>query len=218
MKFKYLDYPADGIVLDKERNPVNARVIRHLIYAGAFDNCNKVGSVCERYGLLKQAANILGFEISPKEVPEGMEDKHYFWSQQQITLAGFGCVDYLRIWNCLEKPQSANNVPFLEFSRLDNRCLEVTRAAMVGTILEVTDKTYKSRQDNSTKHFGKIKLQQNNDIAELTIWDNSWAENKHLFVGKEGTIIAAVVAVKWSDYSEKNQFQLNRNSFIIDIK
>ena len=101
---------------------------------------------------------------------------------------------------------------------LDNRCLEVTRAAMVGTILEVTDKTYKSRQDNSTKHFGKIKLQQNNDIAELTIWDNSWAENKHLFVGKEGTIIAAVVAVKWSDYSEKNQFQLNRNSFIIDIK
>lgn len=218
VKFKNWDDPADGVVLDEERNPVDARVIRHLIYAGAFDNCNHVGSVCERYGLLKQAANMLGFDINPKEVPEGMEDKHYFWSQQQITLAGIGRVDYQRIWENLERPQSAKSVPFLEFSRLDNRCLEVTRAAMVGTILEVTDKTYKSRQDNSTKHFGKIKLQQNTDIAELTIWDSAWTENKELFWHKEGAIIAAVVAVKWSDYSEKNQFQLNRNSFVTAVK
>lgn len=218
VKFKNWDDPADGIVLDNEKNPVNARVIRNLIYAGAFDNCNNVGSVCERYGLLQQAATILGFTIDPKEVPEGMENKHYFWSQQQISLAGVGSVDYRRIWNNLEKPNSAKSITFLEFDRLDDRCLEVKRAAIVGTIIEVADKTYKSKQDNTTKHFGKIKLQQNTQIAELVMWDAAWSENKQLFWHKEGTIIAAIVNVKYSDYNERNEFQFNKGSFIAEVK
>ena len=218
VKFKNWDDPADGYTLDDEKNPVNARIIRHLIYAGAFDNCDHVGSVCERYGLLKKAAEMLGFEINPNEVPEGMENKHYFWSQQQIALAGVGSVDYKRIWNDLEKPVSAKNTPFLEFSELDSRYLTITKAAIVGTIMEVSEKKYKSRRDGTTKRFGKIKLQQNTDVAELIMWDNSWSEHKELFVNNEGRIIAAVVAVKWSDYSERNGLQLNRGAFITDIK
>ena len=189
-----------------------------MIYAGAFDNCDHVGSVCERYRLLKKAAEMLGFEINPNEVPEGMENKHYFWSQQQIALAGVGSVDYKRIWNDLEKPVSAKNTPFLEFSELDSRYLTITKAAIVGTIMEVSEKKYKSRRDGTTKRFGKIKLQQNTDVAELIMWDNSWSEHKELFVNNEGRIIAAVVAVKWSDYSERNGLQLNRGAFITDIK
>lgn len=218
IKFKNWDDPADGVKLDEEKNPVNARVIRNLIYAGAFDNCNHVGSVCERYGLLKQAATMLGFAINPKEVPEGMENKHYFWSQQQITLAGVGNVDYQRIWNNLDRPASAKSVKFLEFSKLDSDFLDVKRAAIVGTIVEVVDKTYKSRQDNMTKHFGKIKLQQNTDMAELVMWDAAWSECKHMFLKREGAIIAAVVAVKYSDYNGRNEFQYNKGSFIAEIK
>lgn len=218
IKFKNWDDPADGVKLDEEKNPVNARVIRNLIYAGAFDNCNHVGSVCERYGLLKQAATMLGFAINPKEVPEGMENKHYFWSQQQITLAGVGNVDYQRIWNNLDRPASAKSVKFLEFSKLDSDFLDIKRAAIVGTIAEVVDKTYKSRQDNMTKHFGKIKLQQNTDMAELVIWDAAWSECKQMFLKREGAIIAAVVAVKYSDYNGRNEFQYNKGSFIAEIK
>lgn len=218
VKFKNWDDPADGVVIDNEKNPVNARVIRNLIYAGAFDNCNHVGSLCERYGLLQQAAVILGFTIDPKEVPEGMENKHYFWSQQQISLAGVGSVDYRRIWNNLEKPNSAKSITFLEFDKLDNTYLDVKRAAIVGTVIEVADKTYKSKQDNMTKHFGKIKLQQNTQIAELVMWDAAWSENKQLFWHKEDTIIAAIVNVKYSDYNERNEFQFNKGSFITEVK
>lgn len=218
VKVKNWDDPADGVVLDEERNPVNARVIRHLIYAGAFDNCDHVGSICERYGLLKQAAEILGFAISSKEVPEGMEDKHYFWSQQQISLAGVGSVDYRRIWNNLDKPTSTRSATYLDFERLDDKFLSVTKAAIVGTIVEAVDRTYKAKKDNTTKHFGKIKLQQNTDIAEMIIWDAAWEENKSLFLNQEGAIIAAVVAVKWSDYNERNEFQLNRGSFVAIVK
>ena len=218
VKFKNWDDPADGVKLDDEKPPVNARIIRNLIYAGTFDNCNKVGSICERYGLLKQAAEMLGFKISPTEVPEGMEGKHYFWSQQQISLAGVGSVDYKRIWDNLEKPDSARSNKFLEFDRLDNNYLTVKKAAIAATIVEVSSKTYKSRQDNTTRHFGKVKLQQNTQMAEMILWDNSWEENKNLFIGKEGTIIAAVVAVKWSDYNERNELQLNKGSFIAEVK
>ena len=218
VKFKNWDDPADGVQLDEEKNPVNARIIRNLIYAGAFDNCNKVGSVCERYGLLKQAAQMLGFAIDPREVPEGMENKHYFWSQQQINLSGMGHVDYKRIWNNIEKTSSAKSMKFLEFKELDSNYLDIKRAAIVGTIVEVSDKTYKSRQDNTTKHFGKVKLQQNTDLAELVMWDAAWSDCKQMFLKREGAIIAAVVAVKYSDYNGRNELQYNKGSFIAEIK
>lgn len=218
VKFKNWDDPADGSQWDLEKNPVNARVVRNLIYAGAFDNCDHLRTICDRHKLLQQAAEMLGFYISEKEIPEGMEGKHYFWSQQQITLAGVGSVDYKRIWDTLEKPNSARAYKFLEFACLSDIYLKVTKAAIVGTIVEVREKTYKSRQDNSTKHFGKVVLQQNTHTAEMVLWDAAWAENKHLFVKKEGTIIAAIVNVKWSDYNEQNEFQVNKGAFVTDIK
>lgn len=218
VKFKNWDDPADGSQWDLEKNPVNARVVRNLIYAGAFDNCDHLRTICDRYKLLQQAAEMLGFYISEKEVPEGMEGKHYFWSQQQITLAGVGSVDYKRIWETIDKPNSARAYKFLEFDCLNNVYLKVTKAAIAGTIVEVHEKTYKSRQDNSTKHFGKVTLQQNTHTAEMVLWDAAWTENKHLFVKKEGTIIAAIVNVKWSDYNEQNDFQVNKGAFVTDIK
>lgn len=218
VKFKNWDDPADGSQWDLEKNPVNARVVRNLIYAGAFDNCDHLRTICDRYKLLQQAAEMLGFYISEKEIPEGMEGKHYFWSQQQITLAGVGSVDYKRIWETLDKPNSARAYRFLEFDCLNNVYLKITKAAIAGTIVEVHEKTYKSRQDNSTKHFGKITLQQNTNTAEMVLWDAAWAENKHLFVKREGTIIAAIVNVKWSDYNERNEFQVNKGAFVTDIK
>jgi DNA polymerase III subunit alpha len=218
VKFKNWDDPADGSVWDIERCPVNARVVRNLIYAGAFDNCDRIGSVCERYGLLQKAAEMLGFYISDKEVPEGMENKHYFWSQQQITLAGVGSVDYQRIWNNLEKPSAAKSLRFLDFDSLDNVYLNIKKAAVVGTIIEVHEKTYKSHQDGQTKHFGKITLQQNTQTAEMILWDATWAENKHLFVKQEGTIIAAVATIKWSDYNERNELQVSKGAFITDVR
>lgn len=218
VKFKNWDDPADGTQWDLEKNPVNARVVRNLIYAGAFDNCDHLSTICDRYKLLQQAAEMLGFYISEKEVPEGMENKHYFWSQQQITLAGVGSVDYRRIWDTLDKPNSAKAYRFLDFDNLNDIYLKIKKAAIVGTIIEVHDKTYKSRQDNQTKHFGKITLQQNTNTAEMVLWDAAWEENKHLFVKREGAIIAAVVNIKWSDYNERNELQVNKGAFVTDIK
>lgn len=218
VKFKNWDDPADGSEWDIEKNPVNARVVRNLIYAGAFDNCDHIKTICDRYKLLQQASQMLGFYISETEVPDGMEKKHYFWSQQQITLAGVGSINYKLIWDSLDKPTSARAYKFLDFGKLDNVFLNVKKAAIVGTIVEVHDKTYKSRQDNTTKHFGKVTLQQNTHTTEMILWDDAWTEHKNLFIKREGCIVAAVANVKWSDYNERNELQVNKNAFITDVK
>lgn len=195
------------------RNPVNVRVVKNLIIAGAFDKCEKLQSVCERYGLLERAANLLGYDIDEEAFPENMIDKHYFWSKQQISLTGIGYVNYRAIWNSLEKPKSVSRHTFIDFAKLDS-ITEATRNVAVATIVEAKDKTFKSHKDGSTQHFGKVILQQNIYLASVTIWGDAWAENKELFLGKEGSIIASTVCVKYSDYEEKNVLQINKGSFI----
>lgn len=218
VKFKNWDDPADGSEWDNEKCPVNARVVRNLIYAGAFDNCDNIKTICDRYKLLQQASQMLGFFISEKEIPNGMEKKHYFWSQQQISLAGAGSINYRLIWDSLNKPNAVRNYKFLGFDKLSNIYLNVKKAAITATIVEVKDKTYKSRQDGQTKHYGKVILQQNTHTAEMILWDETWEEHKRLFIKKEGSIVAAVVNVKWSDYNEQYEFQVNKNSFISEVR
>ena len=75
------------LVETRERCPVTARSVRNLIFAGAFDACENVGSVLERYGLLEKAAGLLGFKLTEKDIPEEMRDKHYWWSRQQIAVS-----------------------------------------------------------------------------------------------------------------------------------
>ena len=79
------------------------------------------------------------------------------------------------------------------------------------SVMDFTEKTYKSKKDGTTKHFGKITLRQNTDIMQLIVWDDSWHEFKtDLMVDK---ILIAVVNVKYSDYDERNNLQLSRTAY-----
>lgn len=211
-KSKNKNAPADDSELEVEKCAVNTRCVKMLIYAGAFDTCEHIKSIKERYGLLQKAAEILGFDIPVSEIPEGMADKDYFWAQQQITYSGFGNVNYNAIWKNLPKSDYVNSFKFINFATLE-KCKEA-RGATAATIVEVHDKTFKSHDDGSTKHFGKIILQQNIFLAQLTVWGNTWSEYKDSFIGHEGSIIAAIVNVKYSDYDQKNVLSIAKDTFI----
>lgn len=211
-KNKFRSFDDEGTEAIRERCPVTARSVRNLIFAGAFDKCEKVGSVLERYGLLEKAAGLLGFVLTGKEVPEDMRDKHYFWSQQQIAVSGHGSIDYRRIYDNMEKPKSLSSAKYVEFRELNNVFFDVKKGVICGTITSVTDKSYKDRKTGETKHFGKVELQQNTETNQLTIWDD-WSILKPLLKNKVGHFLAAVVNIKWSDYDEKNTLQINKSSF-----
>ena len=102
--YKYWDDPDNPN--EATKCPVNARHVRHLILSGCFDKVENAQSVIERYAILEKAAKCLGFEISEKDIPEDLRNKHYFWSQQQIAISGIGAIDYKRIYDNSEaKPQ-----------------------------------------------------------------------------------------------------------------
>lgn len=211
-KSKFKNWDDEGAPEIKERCPVTARSVRNLIMSGAFDKVEGITALIERYGLMSRAANLLGFEIAEKDVPESLRDKHYFWSQQQISVAGIGQIDYRRIYDNFEKPNSVLKYKFIEFNDLGNLFFDVKKGVICATICAVTDKSYKDRQSGCTKHFGKIELQQNTDTNILTIWDD-WDTLKHTLKNAAGKIIIAVVNVKWSDYDEKNTLQIGKSLF-----
>lgn len=214
-KYQYWDDPDDEI--DYERCPVNARMVRNLIVAGAFDKLEHVTEVTQRYDIIVRAAKTLGFEIPEREVPEDLRDKHWFWSQQQINLSGFGTVDYERIYNNAKLPASMSSYSYFPIELLADINLGERKVGVCATIEEVEEKSYKDKKTGEKKYYGKIILRQNLDAANLVIWNDTWANVKSCFMHKKDSIVIFAGNTKFSDYDEKNILQINKNQFVTNI-
>ena len=214
---KYKDW--DDIDNDDEfrKCPVTALTVKNLILAGAFDKLMNVGSITERYGLMAQAAELLGFKIDEKLIPKDLRDKHWFWGQKQIALTGFGAIDYERIYRNATKPTSLNSVRYFRLEDLQEPGNDKLRVAICATILECTEHKYKDKSTGETKHYGKVTLQQNIDTGQLTIWNDAWIGAKDYFWQKKDRIVIFQGVIKWSDYDEQNVLQINKGAFVMNI-
>ena len=209
-QYKYWNDPDNRD--EYEKCPVNARSVKHLIMAGAFDEVENVKSVVERYGIMIRAAEHLGFTVKETEIPEDLRGKHYFWSEQQIKLSGMGEIDYERVFN----EEGAPHLNFYPLHLLDtiyDQPNDVLNPAVCATITEIQDKTFKDRKTGETKHFGKIQVRQNTDIATIILWPDAWEKKKHLFTGKVGRMFISAVMVKYSDYERKYAMNITPQSF-----
>ena len=209
-KYKYWNDPDNRD--EYEQCPVNARSVKHLIMAGAFDEVENVKSVVERYGIMTRAAKHLGFVIKETEIPEDLRSKHYFWSEQQIKLSGMGEIDYERVFN----EEGASHLKYYPLQLLDTiyeQPENIVNPAVCATIIEVQDKSFKDKKTGETKHFGKIQVRQNTDIATIILWPDAWDDKKHLFTGKVGRMFISAVMVKYSDYEQKYAMNITPKSF-----
>lgn len=209
-QYKYWNDPDNRD--EYEKCPVNARSVKHLILAGAFDEVENVKSVVERYGIMIRAAEHLGFTVKETEIPEDLRGKHYFWSEQQIKLSGMGEIDYERVFN----EEGAPHLNFYPLHLLDtiyDQPNDVLNPAVCATITEIQDKTFKDKKTGEIKHFGKIQVRQNTDIATIILWPDAWEKKKHLFTGKVGRMFISAVMVKYSDYEQKYAMNITPQSF-----
>lgn len=195
-----------------ERCPVNARAVKHLIIAGAFDNVENVQSVVERYGILARAAEHLGFVIKSTEVPEELREKHYFWSEQQIKLSGMGEIDYERVFN-EEKAPHLRFYPLHLLDTIYEQSEPMENPAVCATITEISEKSFKDKKTGETKRFGKVQVRQNTDTATIILWPDAWAEKKHLFWGKANCMFVSAVMIKYSDFEKKYAMNITPKSF-----
>lgn len=220
-QYKYWDDPDNPN--EATKCPVNARHVRHLILSGCFDKVENAQSVIERYAILEKAAKCLGFEISEKDIPEDLRNKHYFWSQQQIAISGIGAIDYKRIYDNSEaKPKIKGKASWALLKNIQDPDYDGKRVAVCANIVDIEEKKFKDKKTGENRVFCKLLLQQNNDLVEMIIWNDEWM-NVRATLCKGGSLSSAKnkmlicsAQVKYSDYTGGNNLQLYKSS-IIDI-
>ena len=220
-QYKYWDDPDNPN--EATKCPVNARHVRHLILSGCFDKVENAQSVIERYAILEKAAKCLGFEISGKDIPEDLRNKHYFWSQQQIAISGIGAIDYKRIYDNSEaKPKIKGKASWALLKNIQDPDYDGKLVAICANIVDIEEKKFKDKKTGENRVFCKLLLQQNNDLVEMIIWNDEWM-NVRVTLCKGGPLSCAKnkmlicsAQVKYSDYTGGNNLQLYKSS-IIDI-
>lgn len=218
-KMKYKAFTDDEPQTETERCPVTSLHLKRLIMAGAFDEVEGLTSPSQRYILLKGAARMLGFEMKDKDAPPEKIGKEYYWQQKQIDLTGFGAVDFrAALAKSEEVPDYVKGGKFLDISTLTSLTLMPDKYVICGTVVEAVDRTYVDKREGGTKHFGKVKIAQNNDIGQMVIWAKAWEEVKRFFLKKEGRIVVASCRTEWSDYDDKNVMKINNGAFCTNIE
>ena len=212
-KYQYWDDPDNEE--EATRCPVNARHVLNLILAGCFDKVEHADSVVERYAIIEKAAQELGFEIKPKDFPEDLIGKHYFWSQQQIKVSGLGAIDYKRIYDqSYIKTEIRGRAAYHNLKDIVPQEKDGKKAAICATIVEVEEKKFTNKKTGETETFCKITLQQNNDMSELVVWPEEYRTAREKVINAKNKMIACMAAIKYSDYAGQNNLQITRNNLI----
>ena len=218
-KYQYWDDPDDPD--EATKCPVNARHIRHLILAGCFDKVEHAQSVVERFAILQKAAEHLGFEIKEKDIPTDLRGKHYFWSQQQIAISGIGAIDYKRIYDNSEaKPKIKGRAAWAMLKNVKEDDYDGKRVAICASIVEIKEKKFLDKKTGANKTFCKVLLQQNNDLVEMVIWNDEWANLRSKFCNggspssAKNKMIICSAQVKYSDFAGGNNLQIYKSSVV----
>ena len=215
-KYEYWDDPDEE--QETVRVPVNARHVKNLVLSGCFDKLENVKAVTERYSILVRAAKELGFQLSEEDFPKSLTDKHYYWSMQQIAVSGVGRIDYHRIYDNSEaKNKLKGKVCYMSLcdaSILEN---EGKRIVVCVTVSEMSEASYKDKVTGEKKKFCKLKLQQNNDMIELVMWNDYYTEHKKEITDLTNKVIIISAVIRYSDYNGANNLQTYKTSTLMSI-
>ena len=215
-KYEYWDDPDNEE--EARKVPVNARHVKHLILAGCFDKIGNIKSLPERYRILCVAAKELGFDLKEEDFPSDMTDKHYFWSMLQIEVSGIGSVDYRRIYDNSEAKQHIRGrASYMTIKDAFLKESEGKRIAVCATVLEHDEVEYQDKKTGEKKTFCKLKLQQNNDIIELVMWDDFYKANRDKVIQSKNKMIIVSAIIKYSDYSGCHCLQTYKSSMLFNV-
>lgn len=215
-KYQYWDDPDNE--QEATRVPVNALHVRNLIMTGCFDRIENVKAVVERHSLLERAAKELGFNLSETDFPADLTRKRYFWQMQQVALSGIGSVDYHRIYdNSDAKSQIRGKASYMSLRDALSPDNEGKRIAVCATVAELSEVSYKDKTTGEKKKFCKMKLQQNNDLMELVLWNDFYASHKNEISNLKDKMIITTCIVRYSEYTGANSLQNYKTSLLFHV-
>ena len=205
-KLKRYEYWDDPDSMEQQaRVPVNARHIRNMILAGCFDNIEGVDAITDRYRIVQQAAELLGFTLSEQDFPADMVLKPHYWSMQQIALSGVGSIDYRGIYDSSEiKAKFKGKASYMSIADALNLDNEGKRIVTCATVVETEEKSYTDKSTAEKKRFVKLLLQQNNDSIEMVLWSDTLSALSGDITKLKDKVIIVSAGIKYSDYSGTN--------------
>lgn len=218
-KLKRYEYWDDSDNPEEARRvPVNARHVKNMILAGCFDEMERVEAVTERYALLERAAHELGFVLPEKDFPAELRDKHYFWSQQQIVVSGIGSIDYRRIFDNSEiKFQVKGKASYMSLRDALLGDNEGKRITVCATVTEFSECSYKDKTTGEKKRFGKLMLQQNNDLMECVCWNDFYLAHRTEIAALKDKVVILTAVIRYSDYKGANGLQTYKTSLLYSL-
>lgn len=190
-----------------EKNPVTAAQIKNLIFSGCFDKIEGVQAVQERWVLMKDAAEIAGFELKEQDFPEDLVDKHYFWSMKQVEISGVGNVDYKRIYNNQTEYNLAlkGSGTYMSFDEALDMESDGKRIMYCATISNVRIFSYKNKRTGEECEACELTLTQNRYSMMLMLWDDSFKRYKNFLTQDiDGRIIMGNGRVQYNDWQKVN--------------
>lgn len=215
-RYEYWDDPDNPE--EAGRVPVNARHVKNMILAGCFDETERVEAVTERYALLERAARELGFVLSEKDFPAELRDKHYFWSQQQIVVSGIGSIDYRRIFDNSEiKHLVKGKASYMNLRDALSGDNEGKRITVCATVTEFSECSYKDKTTGEKKRFGKLMLQQNNDLMECVCWNDFYLAHRAEIAALKDKVVILTAVIRYSDYKGANGLQTYKTSLLYSL-
>lgn len=215
--YKYWDDPDNQD--EAVKCPINARTIINLIFAGAFDKIENIQEPQDRWHLVQIAAEKLGIkaESLKKDFPEELVDKHYFWSQKQQIVSGFGAINYKNIFNNSEiKPLVKGKCTYRTLDEIADEKMTGRRVVVCCSIASCEERKYKSNQSGQQETMCKLILQQGVNISECVIWADQYATHKHALERSKGKIAIFTAMVKYSDFHQRNELQFT-NATVLKI-
>ena len=215
-RYEYWDDPDNPD--EAGRVPVNARHVKNMILAGCFDETERVDAVTERYALLERAARELGFALPEKDFPAELRDKHYFWSQQQIVVSGIGSIDYRRIFDNSEiKHLVKGKASYMNLRDALSGDNEGKRITVCATVTEFSECSYKDKTTGEKKRFGKLMLQQNNDLMECVCWNDFYLAHRAEIAALKDKVVILTAVIRYSDYKGANGLQTYKTSLLYSL-
>ena len=94
---------------------------------------------------------------------------------------------------------------------------EGRRVAVCATVIELGEVSYKDKTTGEKKQFCKIKLQQNNDLAELVLWSDFYSEHRNEIASLKDKIIILTAVIKYSDYLGCNVLNSFKTSMLFNM-
>ena len=79
---------------------------------------------------------------------------------------------------------------------------------------EVSESSYKDKTSGEKKRFGKLILQQNNDLMECVCWNDFYMEHRNEISGLKDQVVILTAIIRYSDYKGCNGLQTYKTSLI----